>query len=79
MELCHARFTFERISYIHKWLQYVLLDYGSRTADENLCLLDNSRSGFFFAVFINDRQPDRETCSNRAEPKKEESKHIASL
>ena len=34
MELCHARYNFECISYIHKWLQHVLVDYASRTSDE---------------------------------------------
>jgi len=41
MELCHVRYSFERISYIHAWLQHVLLICICPTPDEHLRLLDN--------------------------------------
>ena len=59
MELCHARYDFERITYIHSWLQHVLLDWTGRSSEENLCLLDDLRSGFFLTVvFVINRRAD---------------------
>jgi hypothetical protein len=53
MELCHARYNFERVGGIHKCLFHVLLNYACHTADENLHFLDDLRLGYFLvAVYI---------------------------
>ena len=72
MELCHARYDFEHISYIHIWLQQVLLDYTGRPAEDNLRLLDNLRSDSILGitVFTSGRRTDYVTYSNNVEPKK---------
>jgi len=50
MELCHARYEFEHISYIHSWLQHALSVCASRTSEENIRLLDDLRFGFILAA-----------------------------
>lgn len=45
MELCHARYNFKHLDYIHKWLQWELAKFGSCSGDgnKNLILLDELR------------------------------------
>lgn len=47
MELCHARYNFKLLDYVHNWLMPALMPYANRKPDENLALLDDLRYGIF--------------------------------